>query len=84
MPTNCSYPICPDFIYVGLECTKGYGTCDKIHASFDRITCATDKKLIADHVTNTEGLWFNKSSVRSLTEDSHKLNLGGPNGPGTD
>ena len=74
MPTNCRYPICIDWIYVGRECTKPYGTCNKVHDGFDQTTCAADKKIIADHVTNTKGIWFNKNSVRSLTEQSHKLN----------
>ena len=38
MPTNGRYPICTDWINVGQECTKSYGTCDKVHAGFDRIT----------------------------------------------
>ena len=84
MPTNIQYPICTDWLFVGRKCTKGYSTCDKLHVGFDLITCAADKKIIDDHVTNTDGLWFNKNSVRTLTEHSYKLKLGGPLGPGTD
>ena len=35
MLRNCQYPICTNFIYVGKECTKSYGFCDKVHTSFD-------------------------------------------------
>jgi len=41
----------------------------------------SDKKKICDHVANTEGLWFNKDNVHFLTENLHKLKLGGPSGP---
>ena len=70
---------------MGKSCRKGWGECNYQHVSLDRMNHdLDDKKKICDHVANTEGLWFNKASVKSLTEQLHKAKLGGPDGPGTD
>ena len=84
LPSNLSDPLCTDWFYVGHECTKEYGMCNEVHCNFDLIRSPANKKLVVDHVTNIDGLWFNKNDVRSITQQAHKANLGGPNGPGTD
>lgn len=83
IPANLSVQLCADWLYVGKSCSHGYGRCPNMHYRFDSIPQAEDRKILADHVANTDGLWFNKNSVRSLTEAAHKLKLGDSNGPGT-
>ena len=83
LPQGLSREYCSDWMYIGSECTKGYGQCSW-HTNIDDMRNEDDKKLICDHVTNTQGLWFNKSRVRSLTDPRHKAMLGGGGGPGTD
>jgi uncharacterized membrane protein YgcG len=80
LPTNTSADYCADWFYVGKSCNKAYGTCSG-HFKFDYIRHAGDKKKIADHVANSPDLWFNQADVRTLTEDMHKLHLGGSDGP---
>ena len=85
LPTGLAKPACVNWICMGKSCRKGWGECNYQHVSLDRMNHdLDDKKKICDHVANTEGLWFNKASVKSLTEQLHKAKLGGPDGPGTD
>ena len=49
--------------------------CDDIECSFDRIRLPANKKLLANHVTNTDGLWLNMNNVRPLIDQAYKLKL---------
>ena len=51
------------------------------HGNFDRIQHVGDKTLIADHIANTPGLWFNADNVRTLTDPAHVSMLAGTDGP---
>ena len=85
LPTGLTKSVCINWICMGKSCRKGWGECNHQHVSLDRMNHdLDDKQKICDHVANTEGLWFNKASVKSLTEQPHKAKLGGPDGPGTD
>ena len=84
LPSNISTPLCADWwFYISRDYTQGYGIYKGTHCKFDLIRSAANKKLVANHATNTDDiLWPNKNDVRSLTDQIHKLKLGGPNGPG--
>ena len=84
LPNNLSTPLCVDWMFVGRKCGHPYGLCESMHFRFDNIRDASDKKKVADHVAQTNGLWFNKSDVKSLTDALHKAKLGDANGCGTD
>ena len=81
IPATVLRPYCQDWLYVGRSCTSPYSECVGWHGNFDRISIAADKKIIADHVARTPGIWFNVNNVRSLTEAAHTQQLGGSAGP---
>ena len=83
LPDNLNEPLCVDWAYMGRECTKGYRMCQTMHFNFDRIRNDADKQRVAEHITNTDGLWINKDTVRTLDIPLQKSKLGGKNGPGT-
>ena len=83
LPTNTSVQYCPDWMFMGKSCGCARGACPGRHYKYDSIPVPADKDKIANHIAATEGLWFNRASVHSLTEESHKQQLGSSSGPGT-
>ena len=83
LPDGLSESICANWIYFGKQCNAAYGHCSAMHKNFDCMR-SHNRKLLADHVVANNNLWFDRRNVRSLTEEVHKLKLGGPGGPGTD
>ena len=81
LPTNTTRIYYPDWMYMGKSCGGAFGECSGWHGNFDRLNHAGDKRLIADHVTATPGLWFNVDNVRTLTDPTHIAQLAGPNRP---
>ncbi len=75
LPRGTSLVYCADWMFVGRECSAGYGMCHRQHTRFDHIRIADDKAMIADHITVTEGLFFSRRDVRSLTKDHQKRKL---------
>lgn len=79
--TGLSRKYCADWITVGSCCTRPYGQCDGRHVNFDTIPVPADKAAIERHVVATDGLWFNKASVRTLQDAASKAKLGDASGP---
>ena len=82
LPDGLSRRYCADWMFVGKECMAGWSLCSGLYCRFDTIREAGNKAMIADHVSSTDGLFFNENDVRSLTAPAHKAKLRrGP--PGT-
>ena len=79
-PNTVSRKYCGPWFYVGQSCDRPYGECPGYHGNFDKIM-PTDKRLIADHVASTPGIWFNSANVRTLTSPGHLAQLGDSSGP---
>ena len=74
LPEGTSRRYCEDWIFVGRECPNEFGLCPGRHAHFYFVQ-SDDRDMIADHIANTDGLFFNERDVRSLTEPHHRAKL---------
>ncbi len=62
-------------MFIRCKYTAAYGMCPVQHYNFDFLHNVADKAMIADHIANTDGLYFNKNDVRTLAYNNHKRKL---------